>query len=248
MKKHLVASAVGVLALGVWAKTEVSGLNFLGYSEIDSRRAYLPIAIPYDAPAIRSGVEISVADVVLTATLSEGDELYVYSHKEKAYNVYTLKMNAAKTAKEWVPDTTQVITVGGATERKSVAAESNGLATGYGLWLHRIGESTNSTVQVMGQLALSINVSVLPGKSSLLGVPTEVDLDLNGADSPFAGKAAKNDLIEVPQDDGSLVMYRFDGTAWTSATRGKALESLKAGWAFWYVRKGETALEVEWSL
>jgi len=251
MKKTVALMAVFGCSLGVWAgdTSYVAGANVLGYSEVKSKAAYLPLAISYDAAAGRKGVEISAADVVLTAPLTVGDELYVYDRKLKTFNSYTLQTNATESAKEWVANEKVEITVGGTSEATSAPAGVARIAAGYGLWLHRLGESTNCVVQVMGQIADSIKVTVNPGEAVLLGVPAEYGkggLDLDSTDLPFSGKEAKNDLIQIPQPNGSLLMYRYNGTAWTLAVRGTTKQVIPVGSAFWYLRKGGTTLEFDW--
>jgi len=251
MKKTIALMAVLGCSLGVWADGTnfVAGANILGYSEVTNNAAYLPLAISYDAASGRSGMEISAADVVLTAPLTVGDELYVYDRKFKTFNSYTLQTNELRSAKEWVSNEKVDITVGGASDATSAPAGVTGIAAGYGLWLHRLGESTNCVVQVMGQMAESITVTVNPGEAVLLGVPAEYGkggLDLDSTDLPFTGKAAKNDLIQIPQTNGSLLMYRFTGTKWNLAVKGTTKQVIPVGSAFWYVRKGATPLEFDW--
>jgi len=247
----LMAGLMSAAAFGGGSTVEAPAANVLGYTCIDSRRAYLPIAISYDDSAVVSGVDLAVKDVVQTSTLTVGDELYVYNHLRHNYDTYTLATNAAQTAKEWMPMPTKVITLGGTSDQTSASADENLLSKGYGLWLHRKGDSVNSIVHVMGQLATNITVTVKSGETVLLGVPSEFDkvgLDLTSDKSPIKDKAEKNDLIEVPKDDGTLAIYKFDGLEWKPAVSRTVLSVIPAGSAFWYLRKGASELTVEWPL
>jgi len=254
MNKTLKTFALGALALAAqtgFASTEVAGLNILGYTEIDSRRPFLPIAIPYNQPAAVKGINITVADVVLTAPLTVGDVLYAYDHQMKQYDKFELVENADTHVKEWSPRPVTTITLSGASMTVSEAPKAVGLSTGYSFWLQRTGESTNSVVQVMGQLADSITVTVKEGEYVLLGAVGEEDLDLSSDDSavnPFAGKAAVGDKIEVPQSNGSLAIYVYRASGWASLMRGIPLDLIKAGSGFWYARaKGAPDLSVAWN-
>ena len=82
------ACAVWTGASASAATETVTGQNVIGLTTIkDDSRAYLPLAAAYTGTG---ATELTVANIVQTATLAEGDELYAYDPEKKQYDVYTL--------------------------------------------------------------------------------------------------------------------------------------------------------------
>ena len=114
------ACAVWTGASASAATETVKGQNVIGLTTIlttikDDSRAYLPLAAAYTGTG---ATELTVANIVQTATLAAGDELYAYDPEKKQYDVYTLGTDGKWTAVK----TVEVSASGTATETTSPAA------------------------------------------------------------------------------------------------------------------------------
>lgn len=259
MKTILKWTACAVCA--VWtgasasAATEtVTGQNVIGLTTIENDgRAYLPLAAAYTGTG---ATELTVANIVQTATLAEGDELYAYDPNKKQYDVYTLgtdgKWTAVKTVEVSVPGT--------AAETTTPAAADRVITRGRGFWIVRKADASRAKpVRLVGDVPATAATVAIPaaadGKPSatLVGVPS--DWKLNETD--WTDKPAKGDKIRVLNKDGEAwreIVY--DGTKWIEGVQ-KVGENgtvtfeknenpvLKGGYAVWYMRAGETSFTLE---
>ena len=90
------ACAVWMGASASAATETVTGQNVIGLTTIENDgRAYLPLAAAYTGTG---ATELTVANIVQTSTLAEGDELYAYDPDKKQYDVYTLGTDGKWTA------------------------------------------------------------------------------------------------------------------------------------------------------
>lgn len=251
------ACAVWAGASASAATETVTGQNVIGLTTIkDDSREYLPLAAAYTGTG---ATELTVANVVQTATLAEGDELYAYDYdpNKKQYDVYTLgtdgKWTAVKTVEVSVP--------GKATETTSPAAADRVITRGRGFWIVRKDDASRAKpVRLVGDVpetaaTVTIPAAAADGKPSatLVGVPS--DWKLNETD--WTDKAAKGDKIRVLNDNGTTwreIVY--DGTKWiegiqkvdgsgTVTFEKNENPSLKGGYAVWYMRAGETSFSLE---
>lgn len=244
------ACAVWTGASASAATETVKGQNVIGLTTIkDDSRAYLPLAAAYTGTG---ATELTVANIVQTATLTEGDELYAYDPGQKQYDVYTLGKDGKWTAVK----TVEVSASGTATETTSPAAADRVIACGRGFWIVRKGAASDAMpVRLVGNVPETAATVTIPeaaadGKPSatLIGVPS--DWELNKTD--WTGKAVRKDTIRVLNDNGTTwreIVY--DGTKWIEG-RQKVGENgtvtfeknenpvLKGGYAVWYMRAGET--------
>ena len=247
-------------ACAVWtgvsasAATEtVTGQNVIGLTTIkDDSRAYLPLAAAYTGTG---ATELTVANIVQTATLAEGDELYAYDPGKKRYDVYTLGKNRTWTAVK----TVEVSASGKAKETTSPAAANRVITCGRGFWIVRKADaSREKPVRLIGNVpetAATVTIPAADGKPSatLIGVPS--DWELNKTD--WTGKAVRKDTIRVLNDNGTTwreIVY--DGTKWIEGIQ-KVDKSgnvtfeknenpiLKGGYAVWYMRAGNTSFTLE---
>lgn len=248
------ACAVWAGASASAATETVTGQNVIGLTTIkDDSRAYLPLAAAYTGTG---ATELTVANIVQTATLAEGDELYAYDPDKKQYDVYTLgtggKWTAVKTVEVSVPGT--------ATETTSPAAADRVITRGRGFWLVRNADASRAKpVRLVGDVpatAATVEIqAAADGKPSatLVGVPS--DWKLNETD--WTDKAAKGDKIRVLNEDGKAwreIVY--DGTKWIEGIQ-KVGENgtvtfeknenpvLKGGYAVWYMRAEKTSFSLE---
>lgn len=248
------ACAVWTGASASAATETVTGQNVIGLTTIkDDSRAYLPLAAAYTGTG---ATELTVANIVQTATLAEGDELYAYDPDKKQYDVYTLGTDGKWTAVK----TVEVSASGKATETTSPAAADRVITRGRGFWIVRKADASRAkSVRLVGDVPATAATVEIPaaadGKPSatLIGVPS--DWMLNKTD--WAGKAVRKDTIRVLNEDGEAwreIVY--DGTKWiegiqkvgengTVTFEKNENPSLKGGYAVWYMRAGETSFTLE---
>lgn len=250
------ACAVWAGASASAATETVTGQNVIGLTTIkDDSREYLPLAAAYTGTG---ATELTVANVVQTATLAEGDELYAYDPNKKQYDVYTLgtdgKWTAVKTVEVSVP--------GKAAETTSPAAANRVITRGRGFWIVRKADASRAKpVRLVGDVPATAATVTIPaaadGKPSatLIGVPSDWKLNGNGTD--WTDKAAKGDKIRVLNEGGKAwreIVY--DGTKWIEGIQ-KVGENgavtfeknenpvLKGGYAVWYMRAEKTSFSLE---
>lgn len=248
------ACAVWTGASASAATETVTGQNVIGLTTIENdSRAYLPLAAAYTGTG---ATELTVANIVQTATLAEGDELYAYDPERKQYDVYTLGTDGKWT----VVKTVEVSASGKATETTSPAAADRVITRGRGFWIVRKADASRAkSVRLVGDVPATAATVTIPaavdGKPSatLVGVPS--DWKLNETD--WTDKAAKGDKIRVLNKDGEAwreIVY--DGTKWIEGIQKVGENgvvtfeknenpSLKGGYAVWYMRAGETSFTLE---
>ena len=248
------ACAVWAGASASAATETVTGQNVIGLTTIkNDSRAYLPLAAAYTGTG---ATELTVANIVQTATLAAGDELYAYDPEKKQYDVYTLGTDGKWTAVK----TVEVSASGKPTETTTPAAANRVITRGRGFWIVRKADASRAKpVRLIGNVPETAATVTIPaaadGKPSatLIGVPS--DWELNETDS--TKKAVRKDTIRVLNDNGTTwreIVY--DGTKWiegiqkvdgsgtvTFVTNDKP--SLKGGYAVWYMRAGNTSFTLE---
>ena len=249
------ACAVWAGASASAATETVTGQNVIGLTTIENDgRAYLPLAAAYTGTG---ATKLTVANIVQTATLAEGDELYAYDPDKKQYDVYTLGKDGEWTAVK----TVEVSASGTATETASPAAADRVITRGRGFWIVRKADASRAkSVRLVGDVpataaTVEIPAAAADGKPSatLIGVPS--DWALNGTD--WTGKAVRKDTIRVLNEDGEAwreIVY--DGTKWIEGVQ-KVGENgtvtfeknenpvLKGGYAVWYMRAEKTSFSLE---
>lgn len=249
------ACAVWAGASASAATETVTGQNVIGLTTIENDgRAYLPLAAAYTGTG---ATELTVANIVQTATLAEGDELYAYDPERKQYDVYTLGTDGKWTAVK----TVEVSASGTATETTSPAAADRVITRGRGFWIVRKDDASRAkSVRLVGEVPATAATVAIPaaaadGKPSatLVGVPS--DWKLNETD--WTGKAVRKDTIRVLNEDGKAwreIVY--DGTKWiegiqkvgengTVTFEKNENPSLQGGYAVWYMRAGKTSFSLE---
>lgn len=252
------ACAVWTGASASAATETVTGQNVIGLTTIkDDSREYLPLAAAYTGTG---ATELTVSNVVQTATLAEGDELYAYDPNKKQYDVYTLGTDGEWTAVK----TVEVSASGKATETTSPAAANRVITCGRGFWIVRNADASRAKpVRLVGDVpaatataaTVEIPAAAADGTPSatLIGVPS--DWKLNETD--WTGKTVRKDTIRVLNDNGTTwheIVY--DGTKWIEGIQ-KVGENgtvtfdknenpvLQGGYAVWYMRAGGTSFTLE---
>ena len=216
------ACAVWAGASASAATETVTGQNVIGLTTIENdSRAYLPLAAAYTGTG---ATELTVANIVQTATLAAGDELYAYDPGQKQYDVYTLGTDGKWTAVK----TVEVSASGTATETTSPAAADRVITCGRGFWIVRKGDASRAkSVRLIGNVPETAATVTIPaaadGKPSatLIGVPS--DWELNKTD--WTGKAVRKDTIRVLNDNGTTwreIVY--DGTKWIEGIQNVVIQ------------------------
>lgn len=249
------ACAVWTGASASAATETVKGQNVIGLTTIkDDSRAYLPLAAAYTGTGT---TELTVANIVQTATLAADDELYAYDPELKKYDIYKLGTDGTWT----VVKTVEVSASGTATETTSPAAADRVIARGRGFWIVRKGAASGTKpVRLIGNVpetaaTVTIPAAAADGKPSatLIGVPS--DWELNKTD--WTDKAVRKDTIRVLNNNGTTwreIVY--DGTKWIEGIQNVAENGtvtftknenpiLTGGYAVWYMRAGSTSFTLE---
>ena len=250
------ACAVWTGASASAATETVKGQNVIGLTTIENdSRAYLPLAAAYTGTG---ATELTVANIVQTATLAEGDELYAYDPEKKQYDVYTLGTDGTWT----IVKTVEVSASGTATETTSPAAANRVIARGRGFWIVRKADASRAKpVRLIGNVPETAATVTIPaavgGKPSatLIGVPS--DWELNANSTYWTNKAVRKDTIRVLNDNGTTwreIVY--NGTKWIEGVQtvdGSGTVTftknenpiLKGGYAVWYMRAGDASFTLE---
>ncbi len=251
------ACAVWAGASASAATATVTGQNVIGLTTIeDDSRTYLPLAAAYTGTG---ATELTVANIVQTATLAEGDELYAYDPDRKQYDVYTLGADGT-----WTVVPTVEVSASGTAETTSPVAAERVIARGRGFWLVRNADASRANpVRLVGEVPATAATVEIPaavdGKASatLIGVPSDWALNDEANSTFWTGKAVRKDTIRVLNDDGEAwreIVY--DGTKWIEGIQKRdengtvtfeknEKPSLKGGYAVWYMRAGTTAFTLE---
>lgn len=248
------ACAVWTGASASAATETVTGQNVIGLTTIENdSREYLPLAAAYTGTG---ATKLTVANIVQTATLAEGDELYAYDSEKKQYDIYKLGTKLG-TAGKWTAVTTVEVSASGtATETTTPAAEDREITRGRGFWIVCKGaKKAAKSVRLVGNVpetAATVEIpAAVDGKPSatLIGVPS--DWKLNETDK--IENAAKGDKIRVLNEDGKAwheihydetkskwIEYRQEMDATTKTITFKTSDApvLKGGYAVWYMHAG----------
>lgn len=251
------ACAVWTGASASAATETVKGQNVIGLTTIkDDSRAYLPLAAAYTGTGT---TELTVANIVQTATLAADDELYAYDPELKKYDIYKLGTDGTWTAVK----TVEVSASGKPTETTIPAAANRVITRGRGFWIVRKGAATDAKplVRLVGNVPETAATVTIPaavgGKPSatLIGVPS--DWNLNANSTYWTDKAVRKDTIRVLNNNGTTwreIVY--DGTKWIEGIQNVGENGtvtfeknenpvLKGGYAVWYMRARETSFTLE---
>lgn len=245
----LVSAFASSLALA--ASTTVSSGNTFGVLRVDvgTTADEVIIAIPWLASST-SDTSIKVTDVIKTANLAEGDQLYYYNTTTKKYQVWQLDSSKTWVGAQNVSDTTT-----------ETASDSTALNRGDAILLKRTGTTKASSIYLYGQVPSSstCEVSMALGSSSspaytLIAPPAASETDLNGATWANVGSG---DYIVL--ETGKILNYVTIGeaTKWAQRTGfedhadvySTDAAKISAGMGAWYVSQSSntSAPTVTWT-
>lgn len=245
----LVSAFASSLALA--ASTTVSSGNTFGVLRVDVGSAdEVIIAIPWLASST-SDTSIKVTDVIKTANLAAGDQLYYYNTTTKKYQVWQLS-----STKEWVGAENV------SDETTEAASDTTALNRGDAILLKRPGTKSES-IYLYGQVPSSstCEVTMAQGTSSspaytLIAPPAASETDLNNATWANVGSG---DYIVL--ETGTILNYVTinDATKWAQRTGfdettnkdtyDATAAKISAGMGAWYVSRSSdtTASTVTWA-
>lgn len=203
MKKLIALCAIASVATAFAADD-----NVFGCLCVDSSAAETIVAVPWVAAGVTAG-EIKVADIVKTANLNEGDELWWYNNTATPakYEMWQLKSGAW----EPMPVVAEMGEVEGAEDSTKQA-----LSRGDALLLIRkapiapcfylYGQVPTSSAEGM---TLGVGTTEAPCYT-LIAPPSVTDTDINSA---TWSNVAKNDYVIVVGEDGKQYQLFYDVTS-----------------------------------
>ena len=231
------------------ATTTVESGNTLGFLRVEiGTSAEALISIPWLGVAT-TDTDIKVTDVVKTANLTAGDQLFYYDTTSKKYQVWQLNES-----KEWVAATI----VSGDEATKTVGETDKTLKRGNALLLKRT-KMDETSVYLYGQVPTStdaITTTMAQGTSetpayTLLAPPSVEDTDLNTG-ATWANVNA-GDMIVLA--NSKVLIYRDNKWGQKTFDKDSNIETMvttdakiTAGQGAWYVsaKGATTAATVTW--
>ena len=251
MKRSLALACLFASSLAfATATTTVTSGNTFGVLRVDVGTAeQVIIAIPW-LEASTGDADISVTNVIKTANLYSGDQLYYYNTESGKYQVWELGADKTWAAATDVSSETT----------EDVSADTT-LKRGNAILLKRPGTTKSSSIYLYGQVPSSSECTVEMAKGTtdtpaytLIAPPAVSETDLN-KNATWAN-VATGDYIVL--DVGTLLNYvTIDGTEkWAQRTGfedhtdtySTDAAKISAGQGAWYVSRGGTsAATVKWT-
>ena len=231
----------------------VDSANTIGALKVDSTAQETIVAVPWQG--FGAAGEISVADFVRTATLSEGDEIYVYDGAARCYRAWSL--TAEKT---WEP--MQSVTKDGVIAGTS--ADEATIARGAAAWLKRAAPS--APLYLVGEAPIqTVATQLEPTQTAGVDGAQKWNLVAPVSAAPFDLKSitpvGECDRIVVPTA-GAPLNYTWKDGAWgydgvkqvqrggrTVAVpyRETKATTIPAGTGFWYLNSSSSEdAVIEW--
>ena len=219
----------------------VESMNTMGILKVPSPKTLEIVAVPWEQLAPSGGVQVLVADLVKTATLTPGDKLHVYDRATKDYKSWSYDAEDG-----WVSLGTFKVTAAGLSFQEAGDQTEQAVARGSAVWLER--QNASKPFYLYGQYAKDeVATKVEKNKHNLVACPKMEAFRLNSG--KITGDIGPNDQIMVPGADGNppkLYSYKA-GKGWgynTIPEGGKRLtfvttdDEVPAGTGFWYISKG----------
>lgn len=252
MKIALLLS-VPLVSASVFAAATTQSSNTFGLLRVDSAQKQTIVCVPWVASSATDDLPIKVTDIVKTANLTVGDNLYWYDGAK--YWGWVLQKKQESDEKVWV--------AANIVEEGDVVAASPGagiqtLARGNAIILVR--QNPANPFYLLGQVAKSGAVaSEFPaGAYSLLAPPsasaTGIDVNsatwanVNVADQiMFTDSAGKSrTLLWNPSAEGGAKWGVFKRTVSAPEGTWKYDVLIAPGCGAWYVNKGENTVTATW--
>ena len=243
MKSGIVLSLAMAAAMPALANTATTA-NVVGVLPICSSSAETIVGIPWVAASLEDE-DIKVVDIVKTANLSVGDQLWWYDPQNKGFKCWQLNPS-----KEWQPAT--MVSENKRPEAAEGASDKT-LKRGEALVLVRTAKDLTAPFYVMGQysssaageLQLAAGSKTAPAYS-LIAPPSATAKGLNDATWEGVGS---NDVILI---QGKI--YNYNNGQWGCWEVTNGVESfvpggtIPAGTGVWFVSKSgaQEGASVQW--
>lgn len=228
--KRLVAAILSASALAAAADT-VTGSNEIGTLAITSTLKNTVVAVPFKT--LGGSVDaVKPQELVLTANLTEGDQLYIF--QGGAYKGYVLGSSGwegvdnASIGSDGLPTCT-------------AATDSTTVATGSGFWLVRKDVPAEPfTFYIYGEYKADVASSITAGAQNLIANPLAVP-----ANPEFSLTPANGDAILFPQAGVLPKRYTYKNSVWNCDLE-TGLPAFAAGQGAWYISKGASDMTCTW--
>ena len=231
----------------------VDSANTIGVLKVQPTIARSIIAVPWKSLA--TGGDITVADYIRAADLSDGDKLHVYNGS--SYDTWTYSGGGL------IPSTTFIVGSDGVTSTEPSPAAEKTLARGTGVWLERASGTAKNLYLIGEYTPEPVETPITAGSKSamswnLVGAPSYEQIDLNTAIGKSVNANAA-DRIVVPMPNGLQRNYTYKNGKWgysdartievNGRTRVQTFHNtnavLPAGIGFWYLNTGDTGT-IKW--
>ena len=233
---------VGAAALTTAAlATDVLTDKTLGWMRVDSTLPITAVGVPWTAVS-NTAVNVAVADLVKTDSLSTNDKLYIYDNGDwKMFN-----LQEVSGVKKWVGSTTV-----SANSPSGVEAgdDSMLIARGQALYLERQNPTTPGYFYVYGADGSEITSTTLSGaKKYLVASPKATAFTVT---SEKITGASNKDVIQVPLTGGTSRIYQYFATKNKWRCNGKwegetDYEDIPLGTGFWYLASSTGEVTFTW--
>ena len=232
---------------GTGAKTKVQSENTIGVLKVDVQTKNTPVAVPWSSLA--NDTDITVDQLVRTATLSEGDTMTAYDNSTGKYKGWKLLGDGT-----WEP----VEVFGGSTQEDASAFE---VPRGAAVWVTR--QDTSKPLYLVG------GATEEAAPTPLEPAPSEEEKSWNLVASPSVEPVDVAELL-ADNEDGDTIMVPTDGAPKNYVFRdgkwgydtvkkvergGKEVwisvfetddTTIPAGTGFWYLNGSTGEKSVEW--
>jgi len=177
MKKLLFIAGVAAACSAFAAVETVTGTTEVGMLTINSTATNCVVAVPYLELA---GGNICVSNVVKTANLKAGNELYVY---ENGWTAWVLAEDSTTQAKYWQSVGTATIGVNGVPQvgGNSPEPSSKTLVPGSAIWLIRKDPVGSNPFYVYGGYQKKLETPVTGEIFNLVANPLDAENEIPGA-------------------------------------------------------------------
>ena len=268
MKKNafLVASALVCASVPAFADGTVDGGNIFGILTVESKSADTIVAVPWCECSTNDNQSVSISNIVKTANLTVGDELYsLNSSREKLYK-WVLESEGGTNYWQGYRMVSNSGTVDNAIPSASATA-----VRGTAIILHRQnpitinGVTTNAVpFYLYGQVGTNstVNTVIASGSSAApaytLIAPPIVSSSVAIPGEVMSGMQSGDSIVTRSTQTGVNREYTYNGSQWEYITRthsgGKITTvtnkvdsiSLACGTGAWYVSRNTTAPTLTW--
>ena len=246
MKLHSLICVGMFAAAGAALGADVISGTTCAAMAVPATDTYTLIAVPFKDVG-GTEAKVKVADVVKTAGLKAGSQLFYYTGDK--YYAWTLNGDAGT----W-KGTQVAYKNNGQDALTESPADNYQVPCGATLWLQR-AEGSEEGVVLYGEETDVPNPTLTAKSVQLISNPKATDYAFTGEG------VADGDMIMIPQDDGTQTTYTYKtGKGWGQYEKNGTVPGTKiplmkftektvtipGGRGAWYVSKGETVPSIAW--